>query len=239
MAFDYITSGPPTIPAPTQPALLFDKDNDIVYVSTMPTRNNPPAWVAIGGGGSVVQVEDVPLDVADFSGAPAAPDGNVNVQFQTDGTNVSGYVPSTISAGGTQYASTDVIVQPQDYQSGYQMLGPGLTVTLPSVFDVFEGFYIFVQCSLSGSCTLIPASGEQIYGFPDINLPKLNVGQGGILIAAASRGDWEFFGNGGIPKRTPTSASASGLQGNMVWDDDFLYVCTAANTWKRTALSTW
>jgi len=38
---------------------------------------------------------------------------------------------------------------------------------------------------------------------------------------------------------TPASASASGTAGDIAWDTSFLYVCTAASTWKRTALSTW
>lgn len=36
----------------------------------------------------------------------------------------------------------------------------------------------------------------------------------------------------------PTSTSA-GQAGTITWDTNFLYVCTATNTWKRTALSTW
>jgi hypothetical protein len=38
---------------------------------------------------------------------------------------------------------------------------------------------------------------------------------------------------------TPASASATGSTGMIQWDADFIYVCTATNTWKRAALSTW
>jgi hypothetical protein len=38
---------------------------------------------------------------------------------------------------------------------------------------------------------------------------------------------------------TPTSATAPGEVGEMAWDDGFVYVCVAPNTWKRTALSSW
>jgi hypothetical protein len=40
-------------------------------------------------------------------------------------------------------------------------------------------------------------------------------------------------------KRTPASASAAGEAGTICWDDDHIYVCTAPNTWKRAALTTW
>ena len=39
--------------------------------------------------------------------------------------------------------------------------------------------------------------------------------------------------------RTPASATATGATGEICWDANYIYVCTATNTWKRTALSTW
>jgi hypothetical protein len=39
--------------------------------------------------------------------------------------------------------------------------------------------------------------------------------------------------------RTPASASATGTTGEICWDSDYIYVCTATNTWKRTAIATW
>lgn len=38
---------------------------------------------------------------------------------------------------------------------------------------------------------------------------------------------------------TPASASATGVKGTIVWDANYVYVCTATNTWKRTALASW
>lgn len=37
----------------------------------------------------------------------------------------------------------------------------------------------------------------------------------------------------------PASATASGEAGQWAYDADFLYVCVAANTWKRVAIATW
>lgn len=39
--------------------------------------------------------------------------------------------------------------------------------------------------------------------------------------------------------QTPASASATGTVGTICWDANYIYVCTATNTWKRTAISTW
>lgn len=37
----------------------------------------------------------------------------------------------------------------------------------------------------------------------------------------------------------PSSASDTGSVGTVSWDADYIYVCTATDTWKRAALSTW
>jgi hypothetical protein len=39
--------------------------------------------------------------------------------------------------------------------------------------------------------------------------------------------------------KTPASATATGTDGEICWDANYIYVCTATNTWKRTAISTW
>ena len=40
-------------------------------------------------------------------------------------------------------------------------------------------------------------------------------------------------------KRTIASATAAGSAGDIAFDDNYLYVCTNANTWRRAALSAW
>lgn len=48
-----------------------------------------------------------------------------------------------------------------------------------------------------------------------------------------------FTGTFRIPTATPASATAAGTAGQIAWDANFIYVCIAPNTWKRTAISTW
>ncbi len=38
---------------------------------------------------------------------------------------------------------------------------------------------------------------------------------------------------------TPASSGASGVTGTIEWDASYIYICTATNTWKRVAISTW
>lgn len=39
--------------------------------------------------------------------------------------------------------------------------------------------------------------------------------------------------------KTPASAAATGNQGDVAWDTNYVYVCVATNTWKRSAIATW
>lgn len=38
---------------------------------------------------------------------------------------------------------------------------------------------------------------------------------------------------------TPSSASDGGVPGTICWDSNYIYICVAANTWKRAAISSW
>lgn len=41
------------------------------------------------------------------------------------------------------------------------------------------------------------------------------------------------------PTATPPSAAAAGVSGQWAWDANFIYICVAANTWRRVAHATW
>jgi hypothetical protein len=42
-----------------------------------------------------------------------------------------------------------------------------------------------------------------------------------------------------VPSSPPASAGATGTAGTITYDADYIYVCTASNTWKRAAIATW
>jgi hypothetical protein len=42
-----------------------------------------------------------------------------------------------------------------------------------------------------------------------------------------------------VATSTPASATAAGVKGTIAWDADFIYVCTATDTWKQVAIATW
>ena len=42
-----------------------------------------------------------------------------------------------------------------------------------------------------------------------------------------------------ISVEVPLTPSSSGNVGDMAWDESFIYICIATDTWKRSALTTW
>jgi len=42
-----------------------------------------------------------------------------------------------------------------------------------------------------------------------------------------------------LQTKTPASASATGTVGEIAWDADYIYICTATDTWKRVGIATW
>jgi hypothetical protein len=49
-------------------------------------------------------------------------------------------------------------------------------------------------------------------------------------------GSWRRVG---IFVAVPASATAAGQAGHLATDANYIYVCTATDTWKRVAISTW
>jgi hypothetical protein len=92
--------------------------------------------------------------------------------------------------------------------------------------------------SSGGNINFTPGSG----GYMNLNLVKILGGQvtgvtsldASAKITAVGTSQTAPF-NGTPATKTGTS---TGTIGDISWDANYIYVCTAANTWKRVALST-
>ena len=84
-----------------------------------------------------------------------------------------------------------------------------------------------VAIGYSGSTTG-PANGLAIFGNVGIGITiptaKLDINSDILRLRTA---------------KTPATAGAAGNQGDICWDADFIYICTADNTWKKAAIATW
>ena len=48
-----------------------------------------------------------------------------------------------------------------------------------------------------------------------------------------------FSANIVVSSSAPANSSATGIAGSIAYDSSYIYICTATNTWKRTAIASW
>ena len=73
----------------------------------------------------------------------------------------------------------------------------------------------------------------------DTTARTLALGAAGDAVATTVNGALTVTGDTVIATETPASAGADGTAGQIAWDADYIYICTATNTWERAAIATW
>lgn len=155
----------------------------------------------------------------------------------SDSTNWERIGVITAIAGATKDASDSITIGAPYWAStgptleGAQIgLTEGMSNTRSWVVDVYTssgvpGFRIVDV--VSGNCNLLVDKSNQV--------------QVGGVITTAPTAPLDINGNRLRirTQKTPASASDTGLAGEYCNDANYLYICTATNTWKRIALSTW
>lgn len=88
--------------------------------------------------------------------------------------------------------------------------------------------------------------GSEVRGFNNsdsnsivIGYQAIGTGANTTVIGTSSTTQAKIFGQVSVGGNTPASATATGVAGTITWDANYIYVCTATNTWKRTAIATW
>ncbi|HRI98992.1 MAG TPA: hypothetical protein PLZ93_25425, partial [Nocardioides sp.] len=117
-------------------------------------------------------------------------------------------------------------------------VGAGSTLTRAAGFAVFSdyskaGTNIAFRCEIPAAANnyaLYSTSGVQSYLEGNLGLGtgaptrKLDINADSFRVRTG---------------KTPASAGAAGVQGEICWDASFIYVCVATNTWRRVAHATW
>jgi hypothetical protein len=89
----------------------------------------------------------------------------------------------------------------------------------------------------------LESTGAAVFQGPSSEFARID-SSGRLLVGTSSDSGGALFQVNGDRIRigtakTPASASATGTTGEIAWDADYIYVCTATNTWKRVAIATW
>jgi hypothetical protein len=130
----------------------------------------------------------------------------------------------TVKAGAANLA--DAIFSP--VSKFEPVSAPSSVTTLQSAYNNSGTDPSLTTTTAAGPLTLVQGSAE-----------------GTAVLAVEDDADtavFEVHGTEGLVlpvEKTVASSSAAGRKGQIAWDADFIYVCTATDTWKRAALATW
>jgi len=102
----------------------------------------------------------------------------------------------------------------------------GVTQNLVSSLSTFLGFQAYPLGNSENNEIVIGANA-------------VGHGTGTTTIGSAATVRSFILGITNILQGTPASSSASCTSGDVEFDASFIYVCVAANTWKRVGVSTW
>ena len=79
--------------------------------------------------------------------------------------------------------------------------------------------------------------------FGNVSIPNGNLDMNGNKLLGVATGvnatDGANIGQVLVLVSVPASATSTGSAGQVAYDSSFMYICTAANTWVRTGLTTW
>ena len=117
------------------------------------------------------------------------------------------------------------------------------------IFDLRKNNTILFQISADGAAAnagvtyyeALSSTGQHVFFINGIEHLRINAsGNVGIgTVAPTQKLDINDDSIRVRTAKTPASATATGTQGQIAWDANYVYVCVATNTWKRTALATW
>jgi len=189
------------------------------------------------------------INVAD--GSAATP----SIQFNGSGTDTGFYSPSAdevaITTGGTRRlvidSSGNVGIGTTSPQSIFVIRGATPRFTLEPTNDTTQNCRIQFALADGTVQSRITSGGNEgsAIRFSQGTTERARIDSDGRLLVGTSSesgGSLLQVNDDRIriaSSKTPASASDTGTAGEICWDSSYIYVCTATDTWKRAALSTW
>ena len=138
------------------------------------------------------------------------------------------FTTTSITASGV--INSDTGMTTEYLTAADTITAPTLAITVSSAFS--GGSHVFTQ---NGTTTAISVLGSMA---DDGYLIRAQDSSATDILSAHASG-YVKIEQLRVSTATPASAAASGVAGTIVWDGSYIYVCTATNTWKRTAIATW
>jgi hypothetical protein len=125
--------------------------------------------------------------------------------------------------------------------SGFEV--PVATLTTPTSNTAYG--YFAGRNNLTGSRNVFLGSqaGENETTSDNLYISNSNTTtpliKGKFDSAGGNAGSVRIYGDFQVTTKTPATAASTGTVGTITYDNDYIYVCIATDTWKRVAISTW
>jgi hypothetical protein len=151
-----------------------------------------------------------------------------NLEFQTDGTTRLTIDQNSLRTGTTKL----ILGSGTNIEWGAGTIGiQASTSASPAYFKVFTA---------STDRLIIDPNGLLCLGGTTASFPALK--RDGTTLQVRLANDSGFATIDGLHQlegAAPATTGATGTAGDIRYDADYIYVCTATNTWKRAAIATW
>lgn len=208
---------------------------------------NGSAFGAVAGSsyanGGIALVNQLASAVPFRITGAASQSGNL---FEVNSSSGSGGDRFAVSASGAITAS-DKISLPIGKQVVFGSVASG------SIFQGFNNSLYFGGATISTTWAAVDANGFYVRSNaafrwstsatdPYATQLALAINAAGVIeVNNGTAGQYRDLRcrNVILTTSTPSSAGATGVQGTIAWDADFIYICTATDTWKRVAIATW
>jgi hypothetical protein len=175
---------------------------------------------------------------------------NAQVGASWNGVALAGSLAGAFHAGGATSSSTPAafyanpVVQ-SSATSYYFGFASSPTTAAGSYTLPWFTHFIATQGTLGASSAITDQAGFEVLS--SLVGATNNYGFRGRIPSGSNR--WNLYMDGTAPNffggriittlETPASSTATGVAGTICADANYIYVCTATNTWKRVALSAW
>ena len=174
-------------------------------------------------------------------GNVVTPGSITNQQFTGDGSNVTFPLDQSSTTTGVLVSINGVWQQPFD---AYTVTGNSITfLAQPNTQDVVDVRFISYLTSVSyltndsgNSSVNVSPSGNIQFITANNTFAIMTDSSFDINYPVSASGNVTIGGLLTSPQQTK-AASDPGSIGQICWDTNYIYVCTATNTWKRTALT--
>lgn len=205
---------------------------DVTGGTNLTTANR----VMIVAGSSEAGQSDVTLSSGVFSRAGTLGLSATGANSVTLATN--GSTRLTIDSSGVSTFAGKIIV-PNNTLLSFLDVGAG------------EGFRIKTNDGVSANAAVINQVNNSYIALYTNNTERVRLtGDGNLLVGTTTddgvsklqvSGETKILSDTFIitTSKTPASAATTGTAGQIAWDADYIYVCTATDTWKRVAIATW